>query len=217
MYVLQNTIGLSFILRYLDLRVTTAYSSGSKRQTPGVPTRAGCGAESADIRATSSWLQPLELSQLSQSQLQSPASSSILLHLARDINLYTLSPLAAMAQYYPNQQQQQQQSYAPQANAQNLQFFPSSYSSVSGHTTPSQASYGAGFGGAPNTSAQTYPVGGGYGGFGSPAAGVSGRMGEQGGLRTGWLAAFGTEGYEGEPPLLEELGVNFEHIRTKVS
>ncbi len=41
-------------------------------------------------------------------------------------------------------------------------------------------------------------------------------MGEQGGLRTGWLAAFGTEGYDGEPPLLEELGVNFEHIRTKV-
>lgn len=40
-------------------------------------------------------------------------------------------------------------------------------------------------------------------------------MGEQGGLRTGWLAAFGTEGYDGEPPLLEELGVNFEHIRTK--
>lgn len=41
-------------------------------------------------------------------------------------------------------------------------------------------------------------------------------MGEQGGLRTGWLAAFGTEGYDGEPQLLEELGVNFEHIRTKV-
>lgn len=46
--------------------------------------------------------------------------------------------------------------------------------------------------------------------------GVSGRMGEQGGLRTGWLAAFGTEGYEGEPPLLEELGVNFGHIKVKV-
>ncbi len=42
-------------------------------------------------------------------------------------------------------------------------------------------------------------------------------MGEQGGLRTGWLAAFGTEGYDGEPPLLEELGVNFGHIRGKVS
>lgn len=43
-------------------------------------------------------------------------------------------------------------------------------------------------------------------------------MGDQGGggLRMGWLAAFGTEGYEGEPPLLEELGVNFGHIRTKV-
>lgn len=38
----------------------------------------------------------------------------------------------------------------------------------------------------------------------------------QGGLRTGLLAAFGTEGYEGEPPLLEELGVNFSHIRVKV-
>jgi hypothetical protein len=46
---------------------------------------------------------------------------------------------------------------------------------------------------------------------------VSGRIGEQGGLRTGWIAAFGTEGYEGEPPLLEELGVNFGHIKTKVS
>lgn len=120
----------------------------------------------------------------------------------------------AMAQYYP---QQPQQGYGPQASAQNLQFFPTSYSSVSGHTTPSQASYGAGFGGAPNPAAQSYPIGGGYGGFGSPATGVSGRMGEQGGLRTGWLAAFGTEGYDGEPPLLEELGVNFEHIRTKVS
>ena len=53
-------------------------------------------------------------------------------------------------------------------------------------------------------------------GFGAPSSGVSGRMGEQGGLRTGWLAAFGTEGYDGEPPLLEELGVNFGHIKVKV-
>ncbi|GES60526.1 Yip1-domain-containing protein [Aspergillus terreus] len=113
-----------------------------------------------------------------------------------------------MAQYYP------QQSYGQaSASAHNLQFYPSSYGGVSGHTTPSQASYGFD---APNPSAPAYPVGGAaYGGFGSPAAGVSGRMGEQGGLRTGWLAAFGTEGYDGEPPLLEELGVNFEHIRTK--
>jgi len=117
-----------------------------------------------------------------------------------------------MAQFYS-----QQPPYGAQTSAQNLQFYQSSYSSVSGHTTPSQASYG-GYGVPHGQAAQAYPVGAGgaYGGYGSPAAGVSGRMGEQGGLRTGWLAAFGTEGYEGEPPLLEELGVNFEHIRTKV-
>lgn len=119
---------------------------------------------------------------------------------------------AAMAQFYP------QQSYAP-SSPQNLQFYPSSYS-VSGHTTPSQAAYG-GYGVPPPGQAQAYPAAGGgaggYGGFGGSSAGVSGRMGDQGGLRTGWLAAFGTEGYDGEPPLLEELGVNFDHIQTKVS
>lgn len=106
--------------------------------------------------------------------------------------------------YYPNQQQQQY------GAAQNLQFYPSSYSTqpVSGQTTPFQAFNG----GAP---ASGYGQSSSYGaGFGGQAA-VSGRMGEQGGLRTGWLAAFGTEGYEGEPPLLEELGVNFGHIKTK--
>lgn len=106
-----------------------------------------------------------------------------------------------------------QPSPAPQ-NAQNLQFFPSSYSGVSGHTTPSQAAYG-GYGGGAST-ASAYPQ---YG-SGMPAnfgaQGVSGRMGEQGGLRTGWIAAFSTEGYEGEPGLMEELGVNFGHIRDKV-
>lgn len=98
-------------------------------------------------------------------------------------------------------------------NAQNLQFFPSSYSGVSGHTTPSQASY-AGYGGANTVNA--YPQ---YGSGIPPnfgAQGVSGRMGEQGGLRTGWIAAFSTEGYEGEPGLMEELGVNFGHIMDKV-
>lgn len=97
--------------------------------------------------------------------------------------------------------------------ASNLQFYSSTYSPapVSGHATPSQASYGYGAspGNAPYGAAPVYNSG-----FG--ATPVSGRMGEQGGLRTGWLAAFGTEGYEGEPPLLEELGVNFGHIRGKV-
>ncbi|KAF2107927.1 hypothetical protein BDV96DRAFT_616672 [Lophiotrema nucula] len=92
--------------------------------------------------------------------------------------------------------------------AQNLQFYSSSFANqpVSGHSTPFQANYGA-------PQAQAYPAQ--YGaGFTSP--GVSGQMGVgASGLKTGWLAAFGTEGYEGEPPLLEELGVNFSHIKLK--
>jgi hypothetical protein len=98
-----------------------------------------------------------------------------------------------------------------QPNAQNLQFFPSTYSQqpVSGHSTPFQA-YNAG------QSSHAYGNAGFTGGFGGQP-GVSGRMGDQSGLRTGWLAAFGTEGYEGEPPLLEELGVNFGHIKMKAS
>jgi protein YIPF5/7 len=113
-----------------------------------------------------------------------------------------------MSQYF------QQPHHAPYgSSSQNLQFFPSSYSPapVSGHATPSQATYGYG----QRTGASGYGPGGFNTGFAGPS-GVSGRMGEQGGLRTGWLAAFGTEGYDGEPPLLEELGVNFGHIQTKV-
>ncbi|KAH3671753.1 hypothetical protein OGAPHI_000458 [Ogataea philodendri] len=34
-------------------------------------------------------------------------------------------------------------------------------------------------------------------------------------LSTGILAAFSSSGYPGEPPLLEELGINFGHIRSK--
>lgn len=112
----------------------------------------------------------------------------------------------------PNQQ------YAAQNN---LNFYQSSYSQqpVSGQSTPFQAAYGGG------AQSQAYAASGTYGGasanygFGAfPAQpGVSGQMGTGAeGLRTGILAAFGTEGYPGEPPLLEELGVNFQHIQTKV-
>ncbi|KAK8034551.1 Golgi membrane protein [Apiospora rasikravindrae] len=91
--------------------------------------------------------------------------------------------------------------------AQNLQFYPSSYSpGIQGHATAQTSGYGYGAPGAA-------PSFGGFGGAGAP--GVSGRMGEQGGLRTGWLAAFSSEGYDSEPPLLEELGVNFGHIQRK--
>ena len=132
------------------------------------------------------------------SRLYSPTA---LIHLIRGLE---------MAQYYQPPSQ-------PAYSSQNLQFFPSSYAApVSGHSTPAQAQYGS-YG-----SSSTQQSNAAYGGFmsspgfGAPPQGVSGRMGEQGGLRTGWLAAFGTEGYEGEPPLLEELGVNFGHIKTKV-
>lgn len=115
-----------------------------------------------------------------------------------------------MSQYYgapPNQ------AYGP-SSAQNLQFYtsPSYAQPVSGHATPSQASYG--YGG--QSSSAGYGAPGGFGSSFGGAPGVSGRMGEQGGLRTGWLAAFSTEGYDGEPPLLEELGVNFAHVQAKV-
>ncbi|KAK8172298.1 hypothetical protein BKA80DRAFT_20259 [Phyllosticta citrichinensis] len=110
-----------------------------------------------------------------------------------------------MANYY----QQPAAGYGAPA-AQNLNFYQSSYSTqpVSGHSTPFQAYNGA-------SSSGTYASNSYGAGFGSAVPGVSGRMGEQGGLRTGWLAAFGTEGYDGEPPLLEELGVNFAHIKMK--
>ncbi|KAI5791948.1 hypothetical protein EDC01DRAFT_656685 [Geopyxis carbonaria] len=89
------------------------------------------------------------------------------------------------------------------ASSQNLQFYPSSYTSgapVSGHTTPSQG-YG-GFGGM-GTMGTTSGMNTGGGGA------------ERGGLTMGWLAAFGTGGYDDEAPLLEELGVNFGHIKGK--
>ena len=134
-----------------------------------------------------------------------------------------------MAQFFQPQQQQQQQQGYPSNPAQNLQFYPSSYSTtggvVSGHSTPSQAyggdsTYGSGAHSASSYEAGVFNGGGGGGtipgGGGGGGGMVSGRMGEQGGLRTGWLAAFGTEGYDGEPPLLEELGVNFRHIKVKV-
>ena len=87
----------------------------------------------------------------------------------------------------------------------NLNFYQSNFggSPVDGSRTPFQA-----YGGTPQS---------GFTGFGQGAQhDLSGSMGTaSNGLSTGWLAAFGTEGYPGEPPLLEELGVNFKHIQQK--
>jgi hypothetical protein len=89
----------------------------------------------------------------------------------------------------------------------NLNFYQSNFATgstpVDGSRTPFQA-----YGGTPQS---------GFTGFGQGAQhDLSGSMGTaSNGLSTGWLAAFGTEGYPGEPPLLEELGVNFGHIQQK--
>lgn len=93
---------------------------------------------------------------------------------------------------------QQQPAYgAPAAN--NLQFYSSSYGDPAGHSGHS-------------TPSQNYNYGMNSGGFSAGPAGADGARQ----LSTGLLAAFGTGGYEDEPPLLEELGINFNHIKMKV-
>ncbi|KII92607.1 hypothetical protein PLICRDRAFT_89178 [Plicaturopsis crispa FD-325 SS-3] len=78
------------------------------------------------------------------------------------------------------------QFYAP-STPDPSQFYPGSRSSLDGNVNP-QGSMASG-------------VGPGFGG-----------NIQSGG---GWWMAFGTGGFEGEPPLLEELGINFSHIRAK--
>jgi hypothetical protein len=78
---------------------------------------------------------------------------------------------------------QPQYGYGQQSQAysgQNLNFYQSSFSGqpVSGTTTPFQAYSGG-------VQSNAYPGAGFSGGFVQP--GVSGRMGESGGLRTGWF------------------------------
>ncbi|KAF4441584.1 hypothetical protein F53441_11988 [Fusarium austroafricanum] len=117
------------------------------------------------------------------------------------------STTVTMSNYYSTQQPQYPPTGQPNA-AQNLQFFPSQYSNQPS-ATPQQGYGYANQGGYGVGAAQNFASSPGFG------AQVSGRMGEQGGLRTGWVAAFTSEGYDGEPPLLEELGVNFGHIQAK--
>lgn len=101
-----------------------------------------------------------------------------------------------MANFFQSPPPQQQPHYGGSGTPNNLQFYPSSYSSQT------QSPPGYGFGGM----GSIQPGGGGAVGSGS----------REHGLTKGWLAAFGTGGYEDEPPLLEELGVNFGHIKMKV-
>ncbi|RDB25365.1 Protein YIPF5 [Hypsizygus marmoreus] len=100
------------------------------------------------------------------------------------------NPYASSSQnsYYPQPipQDPQLQFYAPSPSDQNS-FYPGSRPSLDGNVAQGTISQSG--------------ITPGYGGN-IQAAG-------------GWWTAFGTGGFEGEPPLLEELGINFQHIRAK--
>lgn len=82
---------------------------------------------------------------------------------------------------------------------QNLQFFPTNYDAYPNnnfgnvHNNPIQGTMDSQF-------ASQYDM--------------SGTLGDKS-LSTGILAALSTSGYANEPPLLEELGINFNHIKGK--
>ncbi|KAK9475857.1 hypothetical protein V1514DRAFT_338743 [Lipomyces japonicus] len=112
--------------------------------------------------------------------------------------------------------------YAPPGSS-NLQFYSSNYDAPqqSGGRYSRGGHVGAGTSGAHSGSATNFNSTAGFGGFGSgtvsggiQADGISAAAsGER--LSEGWLAAFGTGGYSDELPLLEELGINFGHIKSK--
>jgi hypothetical protein len=95
----------------------------------------------------------------------------------------------ASYQPYPSQSQQ---------HAPNLQFYSAD---------PSTGFYGGG----PGAGLEGSMVNGGVGGQGGGSHGFGGNIQATG----GWWAALSATGLEGEPPLLEELGINFAHIRDK--
>ncbi|KAF8893813.1 Yip1-domain-containing protein [Infundibulicybe gibba] len=90
--------------------------------------------------------------------------------------------------YYSQPQQAPLQFYSPGPGGSDPNFYPGSRPSLDGQV---------------GAQGNIVPQGN------SPAYG--GNMQAAG----GWWTAFGTGGFEGEPPLLEELGINFSHIRAK--
>ncbi|KAG6372333.1 Yip1-domain-containing protein [Boletus reticuloceps] len=90
--------------------------------------------------------------------------------------------------YYPMHAQQNVPLQFYAAGADQGQFYPGSRSSLEGNLGASAS--------IPS---------------GSVAQAYSGTIQQPG----GWWTAFGTGGFEGEPPLLQELGINFSHIRDK--
>ncbi|KAK9459637.1 uncharacterized protein V1516DRAFT_627728 [Lipomyces oligophaga] len=107
----------------------------------------------------------------------------------------------------------------------NLQFYSSNYenpaAAAAAAGVPSSSSGQGRFGGGRASANVLGSQFSGFGGVGGipGTAGVSGdgisaaANGER--LSGGLLAAFGTGGYSDESPLLEELGINFNHIKSK--
>jgi len=85
-------------------------------------------------------------------------------------------------------------------SADNLQFYPTSY----GDPAAAAAAYSNSY------YSQAVPAE-----YSSAPYGVSSGMGFGGGSTGSFWSAFGTGGFDNEPPLLEELGVNFAHIMGK--
>ncbi|KLO11758.1 Yip1-domain-containing protein [Schizopora paradoxa] len=97
------------------------------------------------------------------------------------------NPYAPSSQQYYNQQAGQPVQFYTPSPAPSDGYYPGSRPSLEG-SMGMQGSVGSG-------------VGNGYGGNIQPVG--------------PWWTAFGTGGIEGEPPLLEELGINFSHIGQK--
>ncbi|WWD02214.1 hypothetical protein V865_000252 [Kwoniella europaea PYCC6329] len=101
--------------------------------------------------------------------------------------------------------------YAPPSSSEPLAFFGGQPSGPSGspYYPGSRSSLEGSMG----------PSGSGVGGVGSSAFGATGNMNMANGrmmLGEGkWWEAFGTGGFEGEPSLMEELGINPSHILQK--
>ncbi|KAG0026660.1 hypothetical protein BGZ81_006193 [Podila clonocystis] len=91
-------------------------------------------------------------------------------------------------------------------NSENLQFYQSQYPDPTAGNYASNTQRQNSFPSNTMSPAPEY----GYAGYNSAIPG--GQMNPQ---PISWLSAFGTGGLEGEPPLLEELGINFSHIKSK--
>lgn len=119
----------------------------------------------------------------------------------------------AQSVLFQQQQQQSQQYGSNPSGSDNLEFYSSNYNQPSNSQqyayNPNQNFY--------NQQQQqqqqyTYPqgkIGGGGSGYGS-GSGNGPRE-----ITISWKAAFGTGGFPDEPPLMEELGINFGHIKSK--